>query len=629
MKFQLNSLGGRASRHSQCRKTRLRSQLQAIAQTSLLTTMITLLSGVAAPTFAAERLTLRLGPFERSVAIDDLESFVKTGELPPSLKPYRTLLTSQVRQVLQKQLQIDPSMTEKFINDLLRSADGGRLLGRLVEAMPNSSVEQLKAALFLATRQANGLSVLSFLRAYPQENVTIDASSAIGIALQVNASNLQSLAVGPMLEKELATNDVSTFRPNFEADRPGPEYVQEQTIVLQDQQRDRTIPVDLYWSNQTVGPLIVLSHGFGSDRRFLTYLARHLASYGFTVAALEHPGSNFSWLNGVSIGGNIGDLLPGSEFIDRPQDVSFMLDQLAILNQQDGALAGKLNTEQVSVIGHSLGGYTALALAGGELHLKELRQYCKERSPIGRSPADWFQCAASDLPGDKIQMRDRRVVQVMALNAVTGRLFGKNGLSQVAVPTLLLTGTEDAITPTLDHQLRAFSQLTVPKYLLAAVGGTHLSVTDRSNLNADLTRSTLVKEHIGVEADPLRQLVRGVSLAFVKQLTPEAKTYQPFLTPAYAQSLSTSAMRLRLSKELPKTMSTWFQVLAIGNQQIALRLPELNEVSVSAIRSFTAIKSFFFPSAKVLTKADCCAGNLKEVLTDLINDYEQDSTGLS
>jgi predicted dienelactone hydrolase len=234
------------------------------------------------------------------------------------------------------------------------------------------------------------------------------------------------------------------------------------------------------------------------------------------------------WLNGVSIGGNLGELLPGSEFLDRPKDVSFMLDQLAVLNQEDGPLKDKLDTQQVSVIGHSLGGYTALALAGGELNLKELRQYCKNRSPIGRSPADWFQCSAADLPGDRVQMRDRRVVQIVVLNALTGRLFGKKGLSQVTVPTLSLTSTEDAITPSFDNQLRAFSQLGGPKYLMSAIGGTHLSVTDRSNLNAALARSTLVKEHIGKEADPLRQLVRGVSLAFTKQLTQKPKPINNF-----------------------------------------------------------------------------------------------------
>ncbi|HEY9823362.1 MAG TPA: alpha/beta fold hydrolase [Candidatus Sericytochromatia bacterium] len=634
MKFQLNRSGGRASRCSPSRNQgSSRHQLKAIAKrvnsnaqlakSTLCTVFVALSWGFAAPVFAAERLTLRLGPFEQSVTVNDLESFATTGELPPTLKPFSAVLTPQVRQLLTKHLQIDPNMTEKFINDLLRSADGSRLLGRIAEALPNSSVEQLQAALFLATRQANGLSVLGFLRAYPEENVTVDASSAIGIALELNASYWQSLAVGPILEQELAVTDGATFRPSFEPDRPGPQYVQEQTVILQDQQRDRTIPVDLYWADKTEGPLIVLSHGFGSDRKFLTYLARHLASYGFTVASLEHPGSNFSWLNGVSISGNPGDLLPGSEFLDRPKDVSFMLDQLAILDRENGPLLGKLNTQQVSIIGHSLGGYTALVLAGGELNLKELRQNCKNRSPLGRSPADWFQCAAADLPGDRVQMQDRRIVQVIALNAVTGHLFGKNGLAQVRVPTLFLTGTEDAITPSIDNQLRAFSQLGGSKYLLSAIGGTHLSVTDRGNLNAALARSTLVKEHIGKEADPLRQLVRGVSLAFIKQLTPEAKIYQPFLTPAYAQSLSTPSMALRLSKELPPTMATWFQVLAIGNQQIAIRLPQMNNFSISAI------KSFFFPSPKVMTKADCCAGQLNQVFTDLLNNYEDRSSGLS
>lgn len=630
MKFQLNRSETQTSQRSPSQNpASARHQLKSIAQKALCAVFISLSWGIAEPAFAAERLTLRLGPFEQSVAVDDLEKFAQTGDLPANLKRYNAVLTPQVRQVLLKHLQIDPNMAEKFINDLLRSADGGRLLGRIAQVLPNSSVEQLQAALFLAARQANGLSVLSFLRAYPEENVTVDASSALGMALEFNTSYWQSLAVSPILKQELKVADATAFHASFEPDSPGPHYVQEQTLILQDQKRDRTIPVDIYWADKTEGPLIVLSHGFGSDRKFLIYLARHLASYGFTVASLEHPGSNFSWLNGASIGGNLDDLLPGSEFIDRPKDVTFMLDQLTIINQQDGALAGKLNTEQVSVIGHSLGGYTALALAGGELNLKELRQYCKNNSPIGRSPADWFQCAAADLPGDKVQMRDPRVAQVIALNAVTGHLFGKNGLSQVTIPALILTGTEDAITPSLDHHLRAFAQLGGRKYLVAAIGGTHLSVTDRANLNAALARSTLVKEHIGKEADALRQLIRGVSLAFVKQLTPEAKIYQPFLTPAYAQSLSTPSMELRLGKELPSTMATWFQVLAIGNQHIAIRLPQMNDVSLSAMRSFSAIKSFFFPSTKVLTKADFYSGQLNQVFTDVLNNYRRGSSDIS
>lgn len=624
MKFQLNSSGGRASRPDHREKlVGSRRYIKIMGQGTLYSLCLALSCAITAPAKAAERLTLRLGPFEQSVAVSDLEDFAETGELPSALKPYGAVLTPQVRQWLTKHLQIDPNMTEKFLNDLLRSSDGAKLLEQIGLALPDSRVDQLKAALFLAAREVDGLSVIGFLKAYPEENVTVDASSAIGIALQFNASYWQSLAVGPMLKQELAAADDTNFHPSFDPTDSGPQYVQEQTLFLRDQQRKRTIPVDLYWANHTSGPLVILSHGFGSDRKFLIYIARHLASYGFTVASLEHPGSNFSWLNGVSIGGNPGDLLPASEFIDRPKDVSFVLDQLAQLNREDGSLKGKLNTQQVSVIGHSLGGYTALALAGGELNLKELRQYCKNRSPLGRAPADWLQCAAADLPGDRIELRDARVVQVMALNPMTGRLFGNKGLAQVTVPTLVLTSSEDAIAPSLDHQLRSFAQLGGSKYLLSAIGGTHLSVTDRSNLNEALARSTLVKEHIGKEVDPLRQVLKGVSLAFVKQLTPDAKRYEPFLSPAYVQSLSTQTMALRFSKELPHTMATWFQVLAVGNQQVAIRLPKMNEFSLSAI------KSFFFPSTKVVTRADCCTSQLNQVFTDLINDYENPSTGLS
>ncbi|AFZ21440.1 alpha/beta hydrolase [Allocoleopsis franciscana] len=625
MKVKLNSSNGRASQHSRNReRVGLERSIKTIGQNTVFSLCIALSWGVASAK-AAERLTLRLGPFEQSVAISELETFAKTGDLPPKLQVYGAVLTPQVRQILTKHLQIDPNMTDKFLNDLIRSSDGARLLEKIGLALPESRVDQLKAALFLAARQANGLSVISFLKAYPEENVTIDASEALSIALQFNASYWQSLAIGPMLKQELAVTNDTRFRPSFDPTEVGAQYVREQTLMLRDQQRQRNIPVDLYWARKTSGPLVILSHGFGSDRNFLTYIARHLASHGFTVASIEHPGSNLTWLSGISLGGNPGDLLSPSEFIDRPKDVSFVLDEFAKLNlADDSSWQGKLNTQQVTVIGHSLGGYTALALAGGEINLKELRQFCKNRSPIGRSPADWFQCAATDLPGNQIELRDRRVVQVMALNPMTGRLFGNKGLAQVTVPTLVLTSTEDAIAPSLDHQLRSFSQLGGPKYLISAIGGTHLSITDRANLNEALAQSTLVKEHIGKEADPLRQLLKGVSLAFVKQLTPEAQRYQPFLSPAYAQSLSTPTITLRFSKELPTTMSTWFQVLAVGNQQVAISLPRMNEFPL-----ISAIKSFFFPSNKVVRRASSGTEKLYPVCKELNNYDDKPSTDFS
>ncbi|MBW4665739.1 MAG: alpha/beta hydrolase [Chroococcus sp. CMT-3BRIN-NPC107] len=510
----------------------------------------------ATPAMAAERVTLKLGVFESAIAISQLEQFAKTGNLPPQLQLYSGFLTPQVRKVLNSRLQIDPKFADGYIAELSSSPYGKQLLKYLGVAIPELTLPQLQAAVTIAAQQANGVSIVSLIKAYPQENIVIDATRVIALAVEFNPSYLQSQAVGSSLADKLAVESSTAFKPSFDPARVGKATVKVQTIVLQDRKRDRTIPVDIYYPQQNSlisalrpTPIVVISPGLGANRQFFSYLARHLASHGLTVAALEHPDGSTRNLSNIS---NSNQLLPATEFINRPKDISFLLDRLSDINQQPGVLQGKLNTQTVSVIGHSFGGYTALALAGGELNLQQLRQGCKTANPLAQAPADWLQCGAANLIDSKLELQDKRVKNAIALNPVIGQLFGENGLNQVSVPILILASTEDAITPILNHQLRPFTQLGDRKYLVTAIGGTHLSV---GNPNSQaITDTAGIKERRGLEAQPLRQLISGVSLAFINQLTPEAKTYQLFLTPAYAQSLSTPNLPLRLSTELPESV---------------------------------------------------------------------------
>lgn len=513
--------------------------------------------GVGIPTAkAAETVTIRLGPFQQSLNISDVERFAKTGNLPEHLQIYSAVLTPQIGELLNRQLQVDPGFADKFIDELARSPQGRQLISSLEAAIPGSTPETLQAALNLSLRQVNGLSAIGFLRAYPQENITVDASQAAQIALAFNANNLQSQVLGRLLERELLVKNNTPFQPTFDPAATGQATVQQQTLNFQDSQRNRRIPVDIYWSQQnTQAPLVVLSHGLGANRQFFSYLARHLASHGVTVAAIEHPGSNSTAINKVSSQVNLAQLLPAREFVDRPQDVSFLLNELEKLNTQAGQLQGKLNTEQVTVIGHSLGGHTALALVGGEIDLKPLQEFCKTSLSFGESPGDWLQCAAASLKDSKPQVKDERVKSAIALNPLVGRLFGNNGLSKVNKPVLIVSSTEDALTPALSHQIRPFQQLGGAKYLLTAIGATHLSITDPAYPASAAT--TLVREKRGQETDALRELIRGVTLAFIKQDTPEAAIYQPFLTPAYAQSLSTQEIPLRFNSDLPRNIKPW------------------------------------------------------------------------
>lgn len=511
-------------------------------------------------TSAAQTVTIQLGPFQQLIAITDLEKFAKTGKLPEKLKVLSPFLKPELRELLTKRLSVDPGFADKFINDLMRTPQGKQLIQSLGVALPGSTVENLQATINLAVRQINGLSALSFLRAYPQQNVTVDATKAISLLIQANGNLLQSQVLGLLLERQTPVQSNTLLNPTFNPAVIGRQAIQEQTLILQDKQRHRTIPVDLYWSQGNAeDPLVVISHGFGANRKSLRYLARHLASYGITVAAIEHPGSDVTSVSQASNTANLAQLLPPREFIDRPQDISFLLNELAKLNNQPGQLHFKLNTEKVTVIGHSLGGYTALALVGGELNLKELRQFCKNSLNIGESPGDWLQCSAASLSDKKLHLQDARVKSAIALNPLVGNLFGKNGLTQITKPVLMLSGTQDSLTPALKNQIEPFAHLQGPKYLLTAIGGTHLSVSDPTSTVS--TATTIVKERRGEETESLRQLTEAVSLAFVKQLTPEAKVYQPFLTSTYVQSFSTPQLPLRLISKLPVSVKMWMELL--------------------------------------------------------------------
>jgi predicted dienelactone hydrolase len=514
----------------------------------------------AAPSHAAEQLTLRFGPFEQTVTVNELEQFAKTGEMSSTLQPYAMVLTPDVRKALNKRLDIDPKVSSQVVGDILKSPSGKQLLESLQKVAPGLSVEMLQAGIGLAANQAKGLDAISVIRAIPQKKVTIDVSEAINAASKINLSYWKTQALRSLLDKSLST-ETKGFQASFDPTAAGTAKVQQQTFTFADPTRNRTLPVDLYWGEGkacTNCPLVVLIPGFEANKSFLAYLGQHLASHGFTVAAVEHP---MILRKEGKIPLNIDRLLPASEFIDRPKDISFVLDELAKLSKQ-ADWQGKINPQQVSVIGHSLGGYEALALAGAELNLDELRQFCQKNNVLQRVPSDWLQCAAKGLPNNRLNLRDKRVMQVIALNPAIGQIFGKTGLAQVATPTLILSSSDDTLTPALTEQIQPFTQLPRPKYLLTAIGSTHLSVSDPANFTGAIAENTLVKERRGASVAPLRRLLQGVSLAFIKQATPEANTYTPFLTSAYAQSLSTSDLPLRLNTDLPDSLTRWMKLTA-------------------------------------------------------------------
>ncbi|OCR01683.1 dienelactone hydrolase [Oscillatoriales cyanobacterium USR001] len=525
---------------------------------------------IATPVQAAETIIIRKGFFEFSIAVTDLRSLVETGKLPESLQSYAAALSPQQRGQIYGALKAKIPLSVVTVSNLLNTQIGTAILADLATVTPrrdNAGVLALRAALVLGARAPGGLSVLSFIEAYPGQRIMVDLDRAFAVMQNLNAGFWQTQRFMAAIAPQLAARNTNIKFP-FDPTQKGSNAVQILKLDLFDSKRNRRIPVDLYSSAATNldKPVIVFSHGLGSIRSDLRYLAEHLASYGYPVAALEHPGSNEAHTNAAIAGKGI--ILEAQEFLDRPKDISFVLDELAKVNKTETSLLGKLSTDKVMVIGYSFGGATALSLAGAEIQLTKLKERCQSQL-IAFSLGEGIQCAAAGLPENSYQLRDPRIKRAISMNPTTSLLFGETGLNAIAIPTMIVAASADKTTPALTEQVARFSQIPSPKWLVGFLGGTHLSVKDPSaTLDQVGKPSTAVSgdEVVGDRAISVRNYIKAISLAMAAQLTTDGDQYKVFLTSDYAQFASTSAIPVRLVTEIPPEAEAVVQSFIKENQ---------------------------------------------------------------
>ncbi|MBD2409687.1 dienelactone hydrolase [Nostoc calcicola FACHB-389] len=517
--------------------------------------------GINTSAKAADTVVVRYGLFTESISLADLQRAAKTGQLPGSLQPFAKGLSEQQRQFFLGALNINLPLNVVTVNGLVNTQIATSILNDLATVLARkdkAGVQALRAGLILGSTAPQGLSILSFIDAYPSKRLEIDVPQAFKVAGSLNTAFWRTqqfmLAIAPQLD--LLTPQPGKPQTAFPSDPSlrGTAEVEILKLDLNDQKHNRKIPVDVYWSTAATPdkPVIVFSHGFGSVRTDLRYLAEHLASHGYVVAALEHPGSNATNVDSALQGKN--RVVKPEEFLRRPQDISFVLDELEKLNQTaNNPLAGKLATQNAMVVGYSFGGGTALAIAGAELQLERLKQRCKKNLAI-LSLGEAMQCIAQELPENSYQLRDSRIKGAIALNPTTSLIFGETGLTKVEVPTLILAGSADKTTPALTEQIVGFDKIPSQKWLVGVIGGTHLSVKDPSTTMDQIGKpNTPISggEVVGEQAADVRKLVKALALSFAAQLTPEAKNYAVFLTSDYANYTSTKAFPFRLITQIP------------------------------------------------------------------------------
>jgi predicted dienelactone hydrolase len=336
-----------------------------------------------------------------------------------------------------------------------------------------------------------------------------------------------------------ATESQIDFSKQADLRLAGPFSWQLQTLNLK-ARRNRTLTVDLYLpflNNETsrhLAPVIVISHGAAEDRTSFTYLAKHLASYGFAVAVVEHPG-NDSERFGQYFAGLAGPPEP-VELLNQPMEVTQVLDRL----QQMEGLQGQLNLQQVGVIGHSLGGYAALTLAGATIN-SQLDRDCRNNQFLNISIL--VQCRATELPPLTYSLQDKRVKAVIAVNPVTSTILGQSGLSQIQIPLMLVAGSADIVTPVVPEQIRPFTWLTTAnKYLVLIENATHFSTV--GELAPGHAVLPVPPALIGPNPAIARSYLSALSVAFLQTHIANRPEYRSYLSASYAKFITQTPLNL-------------------------------------------------------------------------------------
>ncbi|MBE9012185.1 alpha/beta hydrolase [Pseudanabaenaceae cyanobacterium LEGE 13415] len=488
------------------------------------------------PASAAERLLVSNGTTERTISVKSLARYAQTGTVDEELAAYARSLPPEQLKRLQQVLNAQFPFGAVQVSRLVETPTGIGFLKRLQQIIqagtPEASVKALQTAFVRAAEDSRGLTLLNLLENYPTSEVKINLPRAIEVTQGVEALIKQTNQAVALIQQQ--SRQPST-RVSGLADltQTGQFQWNKQTLTIEDRDRSRTFPIDVYLPQSTTSrPVIVISHGLGGDRSTFSYLAEHLASYGFVVAVPEHPGSNAEQMQAL-LSGTVDQLIPAREFIDRSLDVTVLLNQLERLS--NSRLRERLNMQQVGVIGQSFGGFTALTLAGAPIGFEQLRADCSKVENLFNFSLT-LQCRALSLPQRQYNLVDPRIKAAIAINPLDSRILGQAGLSQIKIPLMMISGSADTLAPAFPEQIRPFTWLTTPnKYLALMQGGTHFSTLE------DSTESSAT---VG------RQYAEALSTAFFQRYLSNQPAEQSYLSDADIRRLSQKSLPLYLVRSL-------------------------------------------------------------------------------
>lgn len=153
---------------------------------------------------AAERVVLRYGPLQRSLTVQELSEFARTGEVSPSLQSYLNRTQSNpedLRRLLNRQAEVHGAMLDR----LLRTPLGDLALDRVSRGIHTRSRradrQAMRSALTLSATDDNRISLIEVLENYPTREVYLDGEEISNTVQEISKLQQQIRRIGDLLEQ--------------------------------------------------------------------------------------------------------------------------------------------------------------------------------------------------------------------------------------------------------------------------------------------------------------------------------------------------------------------------------------------------------------------------------------------
>ncbi len=207
-------------------------------------------------------------------------------------------------------------------------------------------------------------------------------------------------------------------------------------------------------------PLLVISHGFLNRALMFSDLAERLASKGYVVSVIDH--------------GDLDDNAVSREFafvkvvVHRAADQRLVMAEIARRAAGDDAFWSHVDAGRVALAGYSMGGFGALATAGGG--------YDPASPLFGQAPPGTAALLAATPPPPA------NLKASIAFAPWGGgqplRAFSAEGLGRIALPSLFIAGDEDDVADYKGGIRWLFEDSGGPRYMLTYENARHNVATN-------------------------------------------------------------------------------------------------------------------------------------------------------